>query len=408
MRRSLLLIAAVVGAVVLLVQLSRDADPATDAEDRGIERDVDTVPERELERPADTARVAARTEPAPVGRTQGTPPAPEPVPFPYALEIEIVERGTGEPLADVDVVLAPERTRQGTEVTAPELRRTTGADGAASFGALPTVGRWDVYAYPFDPCVDSRRLRYGSKVGTVAALPAPKEGAPRPTPHRFELRLGARVVLRSVVPPGSRPEDVLFELRAEPSPLSSQIGGLNVFARGRRTQEGYVEGRFHALQNSVRGKKWGVTAVTADGLFAVETLGDHAIDARTVVEIDQPFERRGKAAFVLTPPKDATPPTVDELRELGAAVEWGEPHASVLRGELPRSWLVGRRVARGDGVYELHALPLEPTRIGVVNPLHATIRAQRGDGRWVIDGTVTVTPAHGGVQPIPLPISLGD
>ena len=153
--------------------------------------------------PGDDRRTPAPVREAPVA-------APEQS---FAIHIELVERGTDRPVPDVSLLLLPAGTRPGRAVEDARQRAVTDPSGRAFFGELEIRGPWDVYANPFDPATESTITRRSRRVGTLPALRW-DSGSDRPVARALEIRLGARVELRSPLPRACSPGTCCSSFRA--------------------------------------------------------------------------------------------------------------------------------------------------------------------------------------------------
>lgn len=316
--------------------------PAGETADRG-----EVVPPGD----APTAKGAAR-DPLEVRAAAAVPPPEDDA---LRVGVLLVAGDTQQPLAGYHVEALP----AGTSPLVSPGRRSpwvTDRDGRVAISDLDGDGPWDIHAWPvdwggsgFDPWAES-------KVGS-ARLTRPDVWS------RFEVEVGPTVIYRGGLPPGVRVEDLILEAQATISPISSMLGGSGGTATARSTDEGFALARIRPIMNTMQEDGFIVRAVTRDGLWSTMRIEPGRLSNRSVVHLDDPLRPRGKVAIRIEfdPPGDEHDPEV-AVRW----VQWSLPLEAEPPGGAPGApqgpWNAGFHPV-GDGVFELHDLPLGPVEL---------------------------------------------
>lgn len=325
---------------------------------------------------------------APAAATSRT--APE-----MATEWEILGRlvtvRDGAPLHGYTVCVQPSGARPRGPLPVDHLTETDAA-GSFRFDGLDRTGPWDVFAYPLDLPDVPRSLSHLARIGAARAARAGEAQV-----QTFKIQAGPLVVLRSPRPPDIEVDDVLLEARGRVSRLSSQIGRLGGYARAFATPEGFCAGRIPNTPNSVQNDGFGVRAVTADGLWSIAERKDGRLLNNTEATIDLALQTRGKIVLRLEG-VDADVDLAAARRYIGFRLPLGDPERDEL--DLPKSMETTERsralIARSDGLFEIHDLPIGPIEIVT----RAYVSGPRSQAAFEVDLAVQAQAVHGEPDPV--------
>ena len=297
----------------------------------------------------------------------------------------------GAPLHGYTVCVQPSGARARGPLPVDHLTETDAA-GSFRFDGLDRTGPWDVFAYALDLPDAPRSL---SRVARIGAARAGRAGEAQV--QTFKIQAGPLVVLRSPLPPEIEVADVLLEARGRVSRLSSQIGRLGGYARAFTTPEGFCAGRIPNTPNSVQNEGFGVRAVTADGLWSIAERKDGRLLNNTEATIDVSLQPRGKIVLRL----EGVDPDVDltaARRYVGFRLPLGDPERDEL--DLPKSMQTTEQsralLARDDGLYEIHDLPIGPVEIVT----RAYVSGPRSQAAFEVNLAVQAQAVHGEPDPV--------
>jgi len=297
----------------------------------------------------------------------------------------------GAPLHGYTVCVQPSGARLRGPLPVDHLAETDAA-GSFRLDGLDRTGPWDVFAYALDLPDAPRSLSHLARIGAARAAPAGEAQV-----RTFKIQAGPLVVLRSPRPPEIEVDDVLLEARGRVSRLSSQIGRLGGYARAFATPEGFCAGRIPNTPNSVQDEGFGVRAVTADGLWSIAERKAGRLLNNTEATIDLSLQARGKIVLRL----EGVDPDVDVIaarRYIGFRLPLGDPERDGL--DLPKSMETTERsralIARDDGLYEIHDLPIGPVEIVT----RAYVSGPRSQADFEVDLAVQAQAVHGEPDPV--------
>lgn len=335
-------------------------------------------------------------------------------PSDFGILVKVIARDTGLAVGGIPVLVLPSGQHAPNMVPTSMLSFATDAQGIVFLDDLDGPGPWNIYALPFQPIEGGMELLYRGVTGTLKALPIlgrSRDAFGRSVDlNTLQVYMGTSVILRSPLPVGIEPDDLLFELRGTFSASSNQMGGLTRFAQGFEGSDGYVRARFRPLSNAVRGEGFSIHAVTANGLFALSVRREGHAHAGTVVEIDEALEPRGVVRVELGSSVASRPLPEGRafVRAMNKVKMSGDGSGSFLL-ETSASALIGRRVPDSGPFFEIHGLSLAPIDIGAVDfghngevGLDYTDFAPRGSVHWRPVSTQRVIPNHG----LPAPVSI--
>ncbi len=297
----------------------------------------------------------------------------------------------GAPLHGYTICVQPSGARARGPLPVDHLTETDAA-GSFRFDGLDRMGPWDVFAYPLDLPDAPRSLSRVARIGAARAA-----GAGEAQTQTFKIQAGPLVVLRSPRPPEIEVADVLLEARGRVSRLSSQIGRLGGYARAFATPEGFCAGRIPNTPNSVQNDGFGVRAVTTDGLWSIAERKDGRLLNNTEATIDLSLQARGKIVLRLK----GVDPDVDltaARRYVGFRLPLGDPERDEL--DLPKSMQTTEQsralIARDDGLYEIHDLPVGPIELVT----RAYVSGPRSQTAFEVDLAVQAQAVHGEPDPV--------
>jgi len=274
----------------------------------------------------------------------------------WRLAVQVVTTEPSEPLAGWRVMLT-EVGATRMSALGSEHRVTLDGDGLGVFDDLPRRGPW--YVHLGDGRPDDRGFEFvKERLGATSA-----SNDPDAEPVRFEVEPGPRVLLVSALPAGVEPEDLLFRVSAEPSMLSSQMGGLGGVARGRDVPHASAAAAAPRITNSVRGEGAVVDIWSDDGGWWVRERVEGRIENDSTVTVEAPLEPAGRLRFRVA----RSTGTAEAEGTLGRSqMVLGAVAQLVRQSEGPDPTLpnLGRHVVDlGDGVFEVHGLAPGPVWI---------------------------------------------
>ena len=331
----------------------------------------------------------------------------------FGILVQFIDYDKGQVVGGIPVLAFPADQRAPQRVPTSTLNFATDAQGIVFLDHLDGPGPWNIHALPFQPIEGGVKLPYRGCTGTLKALPilgrSREEFGSSAGLKILQVHMGASVILRSPLPVGIGPEDLLFELRGTASALSSQMGGLTRFAKGFEGPDGYVRARFRRLSNGVRGEGFSIHVVTANGLFALSVRREGHAHSGTAVEIDEGFEPRGVVRVELGSSDSSRPLPEGRafVRAMNEVKMSGGGSGSLGLG-FSRSALIGRRVRNSGPFFEIHGLPLAPFDIGAADFGHYGQVGldyfdynSSGDSiHWRPVSTQRVIPNHGLATPV--------
>lgn len=358
-RNALLAAAAVLAAIALVAFAALGGAGGAEPEQRTEVERRPEPPSGDTIAPSDLAEAPERVESAVAPATEdagATAAAGDEADATWRLTVEVVTTEPAEPLVGWRVMLT-EVGATRMSALGSEHRATLDEDGLAVFDDLPRRGPW--YVHLGDARPDDRGFDFvKERLGATSASDDPDA-----EPVRFEVEPGPRVLLLSALPAGVEPADLLFRVSAEPSMLSSQMGGLGGVARGREVPGASAAAAAPRITNSVRGESAVVDVWTDDGGWWVRERVDGRMENDSTVTIEAPLEPAGRLRFRVARSAGAseTEDALGRSQMVLAAV------AQLLRqsdGPDPTLPDLGRHVVdRGDGAFEVHGLAPGPVWI---------------------------------------------
>ncbi|MEL6712385.1 MAG: hypothetical protein AAFP86_01345 [Planctomycetota bacterium] len=280
---------------------------------------------------------------------------------PFRLHVRVTAAGHGEPLAGWSVAL----TEVGAKSAAPgdaAHRDRLDADGRCVFEDLHGTGPWNVIVRPAaEQRYEPFRAVSDQRVGAALATNAENTDA-----ALFEARTGPLVRLTSPLPAGVEPDEVLVELKARPSPFSSQTGGLGGSTVAVGDAVGHPIALVPAITNVVRSDGATVSAWSLDGRWHLRSEIPGAIRNDAVLEVTEPWVEGASIRFEL--PGDAA--LLDEWA--GWAIDL--PQAGDVGDALADAWRNARSQRLTNGSIEVIGLVPGPVWLPEI---------EFGDGRRV-------------------------
>ncbi|MEM9801558.1 MAG: hypothetical protein AAGA20_14625 [Planctomycetota bacterium] len=303
----------------------------------------------------------------------------------------------GAPLWDYSIHLVPSGARpRGVVPAGSEL--TTGPDGRFHADELDHRGPWDVYAWPFAPDSEALEVSPRARVGVAIAHPV-GEG----DEQTYRVVAGPTVVILSPLPAGVETSEVIVEARGRESALANGRGRMGGFGRVRETADGVLLAQIPNVTNVVQDKRFGVRAVTRDGLWSVAEVEEGRLRNGARAEVEGAFEQRGRVRFRIdvTGARDELEGS-DALDCIGWTLPFGDPARDEL--DLPMSMRTTdqarRPIAIGDGLFELSDLPIGPLEF------HTRGDSDAPEGRrFRLSAPVQATAVHGEAPPMVLVVA---
>lgn len=209
-------------------------------------------------------------------------------------------------------------------VSGPE-HTETGPDGTFAIDELDGRGPWNVLVRPVD-----RRHGRGFPVGTVHVGSVFAQDPESADTHVFEIDVGPVVVIRSALPQGVEPRDLLVETVGRISPLSSQLGGVGGCAVAQRCPDGRIRAYAPPVTNVMQVPGYGVRITTRDGLFGAAVVREGKLHDGDEIVVDEPLSPRGRVRIEVH--VNGVPLEAQEAAKL--AVQWSLPLGDPERDDL--------------------------------------------------------------------------
>ena len=293
--------------------------------------------------------------------------------------------GRKVPLPGYTVLLGREGAKNNVTARAQE-QVVTGRDGTFECENLEDRGPWNVIVRPMD-----RKHGEWFRVGTQHLRSVEADLPANAHQHEFEIAVGPIITIRSALPIGVEPSDLLVEAVGKLSPLSSQLGGVGGCAVGQRCEDGQIRAYAPAITNSMHDDGFGIRVTTRDGLFGLAVAGEGKLENGVEVLVDEPLVPRGKVRVKVTQERLREPVSAQRALELGLlwVLPLGDPQRDDLDvpgglrtgpyGQPPR--------AISDHVIEIGDLPIGPVEFAATVPRH--------DKSVEVASPVTATAVHG-------------